>query len=149
MSRTIIWCRAKSSGRGAAAILGRSWDRQLTDEDGPYIELMCGAFTDNQPDFSWLQPGEEKRFTQIFMPYKHIGGAKNASRDAVINLEVGEDQAVIGVYVSSARQVQVVLLKDDQAIYQNELLLTPEAALLKQLQLPPETSSAGTSHCAC
>ena len=47
---------------------GRAWDRQLTDEDGPYIELMCGAFTDNQPDFSWLMPGEEKRFTQVFMP---------------------------------------------------------------------------------
>ncbi|MFN2117707.1 MAG: DUF5107 domain-containing protein, partial [Candidatus Promineifilaceae bacterium] len=28
---------------------GQSWDRQLTDEDGPYIELMCGAYTDNQP----------------------------------------------------------------------------------------------------
>jgi hypothetical protein len=36
---------------------GQAWDRQLTDEDGPYIELMCGAFTDNQPDFSWIQPG--------------------------------------------------------------------------------------------
>ncbi len=39
---------------------GQAWDRQLTDEDGPYIELMCGAYTDNQPDFSWIQPGEEK-----------------------------------------------------------------------------------------
>ena len=67
---------------------GQSWDRQLTDEDGPYIELMCGAYTDNQPDFSWLQPGEEKAFTQIFMPYKQIGGAKNASRDGVLNLEI-------------------------------------------------------------
>ena len=35
---------------------GRAWDRNLTDEDGPYIELMCGVYTDNQPDFSWLCP---------------------------------------------------------------------------------------------
>ena len=41
---------------------GRAWDRILTDEDGPYIELMTGAYTDNQPDFSWLQPDEEKVF---------------------------------------------------------------------------------------
>ena len=31
---------------------GIAWDKQLTDEDGPYIELMTGVFTDNQPDFS-------------------------------------------------------------------------------------------------
>ena len=43
---------------------GKSWDRNLTDEDGPYIELMTGVFTDNQPDFTWLKPQEEKTFTQ-------------------------------------------------------------------------------------
>ena len=31
---------------------GRAWDRNLTDSDGPYIELMTGCFTDNQPDFT-------------------------------------------------------------------------------------------------
>ena len=39
---------------------GKAWDRNLTDEDGPYIELMTGMFTDNQPDFTWLKPFEEK-----------------------------------------------------------------------------------------
>lgn len=67
---------------------GKAWDRQLTDADGPYIELMCGAFTDNQPDFSWLMPGEEKRFTQYFLPYKQIGPATNASQDVVIHFDV-------------------------------------------------------------
>ena len=28
---------------------GRMWDKNLTDEDGPYIELMTGVFCDNQP----------------------------------------------------------------------------------------------------
>lgn len=37
---------------------GRAWDRQLTDEDGPYIELMCGAYTDNQPDFPGYSLGK-------------------------------------------------------------------------------------------
>lgn len=32
---------------------GKAWDRNLTDEDGPYIELMTGVYTDNQPDFTW------------------------------------------------------------------------------------------------
>jgi hypothetical protein len=59
---------------------GRAWDRQLTDEDGPYIELMCGAYTDNQPDFSWIMPGEEKSFKQYFLPYKQNGAVKNATQ---------------------------------------------------------------------
>lgn len=43
---------------------GKAWDRNLTDNDGPYIELMCGVYTDNQPDFSWMHPYEEKTFKQ-------------------------------------------------------------------------------------
>ncbi len=59
---------------------GHAWDRNLTDEDGPYIELMTGVFTDNQPDFSWIQPYEERTFTQYFMPYSELGVVKNATR---------------------------------------------------------------------
>lgn len=66
---------------------GFAWDKNLTDEDGPYIELMTGVFTDNQPDFSWLQPNEEKTFEQYFMPYAGIGAVKNATKEAMVNLE--------------------------------------------------------------
>jgi tetratricopeptide (TPR) repeat protein len=109
---------------------GQAWDRQLTDEDGPYIELMCGAFTDNQPDFSWLQPGEEKRFTQVFMPYKDIGGAKNATEEAIINLEVENGQALVGVYVTRPRTVRVELLQAGDVLYEQELALSPEAGFV-------------------
>jgi len=108
---------------------GKAWDRQLTDEDGPYIELMCGAYTDNQPDFSWIQPGEEKSFTQIFMPYKSIGAAKNASKDAVINLDIIDNQAHIGVYVTRPRKVTIQLLTKDQILFEQSVDLSPEATL--------------------
>ena len=67
---------------------GIAWDRNLTDNDGPYIELMTGVYTDNQPDFTWLQPYETKTFRQYFMPYKNVGEVKNASIEAAINLEI-------------------------------------------------------------
>ena len=38
------------------------WDKILTDNDGPYLEIMVGAYSDNQPDYSWLQPFEERSF---------------------------------------------------------------------------------------
>ena len=66
---------------------GKTWDRNLTDEDGPYIELMTGVFCDNQPDFSWLKPHEEKNFVQYFMPYKTVGRVSNATRDAVLGVD--------------------------------------------------------------
>ncbi|UMP84383.1 DUF5107 domain-containing protein [Klebsiella pneumoniae] len=47
---------ARNSGAGGTGILACAWDRNLTDENGPYIELMTGVFTDNQPDFTWLAP---------------------------------------------------------------------------------------------
>ncbi|PLS29328.1 DUF5107 domain-containing protein [Bifidobacterium parmae] len=70
---------------------GRAWDRNLTDANGPYVELMTGVFTDNQPDFTWLKPYEGKTFTQYFMPYKAVGQVKNASIDAAVNLEIGPE----------------------------------------------------------
>lgn len=78
---------------------GQAWDRQLTDEDGPYIELMTGIYTDNQPDFTWLQPYEAKSFSQYFMPYKGIGMVKNATIDAAVNLEMDETTGMVTVMV--------------------------------------------------
>jgi tetratricopeptide (TPR) repeat protein len=115
---------------------GQAWDRQLTDADGPYIELMCGAYTDNQPDFSWIMPGEEKRFTQIFMPYKAIGPAKNANRDAVVNFELEGSSARAGVYVTQPRQALVQLRYLGTLVWEKAADLSPERALIETIELP-------------
>lgn len=81
---------------------GQAWDRNLTDEDGPYIELMTGIFTDNQPDFSWLQPNEEKTFEQYFMPYAGVGLIKNATKEALLNLEWEGGGAHIKAYATAS-----------------------------------------------
>ena len=81
---------------------GKAWDRNLTDEDGPYIELMTGVFTDNQPDFSWLQPNEEKTFEQYFMPFAEIGMVKNATREAMVNLEWAGGDLLVRVYATAS-----------------------------------------------
>ena len=65
---------------------GYAWDRSLTDEDGPYIELMAGVYTDNQPDFSFLQPGETKTWSQFWYPIRQIGLAQQANCNAAVSL---------------------------------------------------------------
>lgn len=77
---------------------GKAWDRNLTDEDGPYIELMTGVYTENQPDFTWLKPFEEKVFKQYFMPYKKVGQVKNATIHAALGVEQTADGLHVTVY---------------------------------------------------
>lgn len=119
---------------------GRAWDRQLTDEDGPYIELMCGAYTDNQPDFSWLMPGEEKQFAQIFMPYKCIGPATNANEHAVMHLVIEQGAANIGVYVTQPRPIRAALSKNGATFWEKTAALSPEETLCEIIGLPQNTS---------
>jgi tetratricopeptide (TPR) repeat protein len=106
---------------------GKAWDRNLTDEDGPYIELMTGVYTDNQPDFTWLLPNEEKSFTQYFMPYKNIGMVKNATIDLAVNLEVKAGKAVIAVYATSVLEGAVIELRSKERNYlRTQVNLSPE-----------------------
>ncbi len=90
---------------------GQAWDRNLTDEDGPYIELMTGVFTDNQPDFSWLQPYEEKSWVQYFMPYAEVGYVKNASKDAILRVDTKAGKTEVVLYTTSAFDGLHILLR--------------------------------------
>ncbi len=105
---------------------GRAWDRNLTDENGPYIELMTGMFTDNQPDFTFLKPYEEKTFTQYFMPYKQVGAVKNASARVIMSLELTEKKAAVRVYSpETINGAEVGLFKKDETIFSKTTDLSP------------------------
>jgi tetratricopeptide (TPR) repeat protein len=123
------------------AEFGYAWDSNLTDEDGPYVELMAGAYTDNQPDFSWLQPYETKTFSQYWYPIQQIGSAKNANTQAAVNLEFREGRARVGVAVSSPRKVRVALALDGNLIFEEEAVVAPSRPFLKTIETdgaPPE-----------
>jgi len=121
---------------------GQAWDRNLTDENGPYIELMTGMFCDNQPDFTWLKPYEEKIFTQYFMPYKAAGYVKNASENIVLNLEKKDGAAHFTVYATSVyKDARVMLAAGGQIIYDKTLTLSPVHVLEDSVNTDaPETS---------
>ena len=125
---------------------GRAWDRNLTDEATPeemkqwgidrkgfrpYIELMAGVYTENQPDFTWLMPYEEKMFTQYFMPYRELGVVKEASKDLVFNInEVCDGKVEFKVFATSKQEVCVILRNDNgEVYYKKELTISPEEVL--------------------
>ena len=102
---------------------GKAWDRNLTDENGPYIELMTGMFTDNQPDFTFLKPYEEKTFTQYFMPYKAVGEISNASTDVAVNMTIGDGKIDLTFYTPSGINAEVEVTADGENIYTGTLNL--------------------------
>ena len=119
---------------------GQAWDRNLTDEDGPYAELMCGVFADNQPDFSWLQPFEEKEVKQYFLPYKAIGYVRNATVHAAVGLETTRGMAKIGAYASARRRRAIVCLyRTGREILKRILDLSPDAPFTAEVRLPKNT----------
>lgn len=121
---------------------GKAWDNHLTDSDGPYFELMCGVYTDNQPDFSWIMPNEVREFKQYFMPYKEIGYVKNASIDAMVNLDIMEDKAMIQVYVTQERTITVRLRKNTAVLHEASLTLSPETSYQQTVTLTSSNEDA-------
>ena len=116
---------------------GFAWDRNLTDEDGPYVEIMTGVFTDNQPDFSWILPDEERTFTQYFMPYSELGVVKNATKDALVNVEVQGAHVSLKFYATAAHEKATVTLRTDtQELYSEVIDISPERPYQHNILLP-------------
>lgn len=108
---------------------GQAWDINLTDNNGPYIELMTGVYTDNQPDFTWLKAFEEKTFTQYFMPYKGCGYAKNASTKLVLNFEEVKEGVKLMVYPTSCyEKVTIKLTQGTKEVFRTKCDITPYSA---------------------
>lgn len=117
---------------------GRAWDRNLTDEDGPYIELMAGVYTENQPDFSWLMPFEEKEFTQYFLPYRELGMVKSACKDLLLNLEMRvQGQLAELMLFATKKDTYHITVKDsnDVTILSETRVLSPEEVYTQEIKI--------------
>ncbi len=116
---------------------GYAWDRELTDADGPYVELMAGVFTDNQPDFSFLLPGEVRTFSQSWYPIVGTGPVHEANLDVAVSLERTEAGARVGVAATREfRGAVVALLAGGATIDQRVVDLAPDRPFVTDVDLP-------------
>jgi len=109
-------CPGKKQWTWGNQDFGYAWDRNLTDPDAsgrhrPYIELMAGAYTDNQPDFSYLQPGETKTWRQYWYPIRQIGPARRANAEAAVSLSVARGVVRVGVCVTRDRPDSLIRVR--------------------------------------
>jgi tetratricopeptide (TPR) repeat protein len=118
---------------------GYAWDRNLTESDGPYVELMAGVYTDNQPDFSFLAPGETKAFNQFWYPIREIGVPDFANLHAALRVCVDGGQAQIHLLVTHpvpSATVRITTGVGEPVFWTGTLL--PESPAIITLPLPPE-----------
>ncbi len=115
---------------------GYAWDRNLTDADGPYIELMLGVFTDNQPDFTFLQPGETKAWSVYWYPVQKIGAACAANANAAASLALEKNTANIGVAVTQPRSLRVELWRGAKRLRDWSADAAPDRPFLASAKLP-------------
>ncbi|MDN3241477.1 DUF5107 domain-containing protein [Glycomyces tritici] len=110
------------------APFGWAWDAHLTDDNGPYVELMAGVFTDNQPDFAFLAPGETKTFSQYWYPIQDTGPVHQATLDAAVRLDIDGTRVRIAAAATSSRPgAKIRLRAGDRTVYAAEGDLAPGA----------------------
>ena len=116
---------------------GQATEGLLTENDGPYVEIMVGAFSDNQPDYSWIKPYEVKSFKQYWYPVKDIEGFKNANLNGAVNLEKREDNKVFLGYYSTQKinKARIILKRKEAVVLEKTVEISPEKAFTTSLKL--------------
>lgn len=122
--------------------LAESWERALTDTDGPYCELMAGSYTDDQPDFAWLAPYETKCFSQYWYPTRLLQCATYANLDAAVSVDKKGCDSKIRLNVTSAIDGAVLRVYDGcSMVLETSVSLKPCECFEKDVCLSDELYS--------
>ena len=124
------------------------WENILTDTDGPYIELMCGNYSDNQPDYAWLKPYETKIAVQSWYPIRELAGARNANLDAAVNLDIADGRIKLAFNTTSARKnARVVLTLADKVILEKTIDIAPDKPFVAEVAAQDIQDKYGLGAC--
>lgn len=109
----------------------------LTDTAGHYIELMSGAYSDNQPDYTWIYPYELKKFSQYWYGLRDIGGVKKASKQAAINMDLLKDGKVLiaALTTEELNGLELSLWLKDKRIFCKKIDTTPASPFVEILEI--------------
>ncbi len=116
---------------------GLKTNEGLTDNDGRYIELMAGFYTDNQPDYSWLEPYETKFGKMVWFPIRELGGLKYANRNGAMNYEVKDAAIEVRLNTTSPHKTARFVLKGKGKEIKSEVIsISPAEPRKINVKLP-------------
>lgn len=120
---------------------GKLWDKILTDADGPYVELMVGAWSDNQPDYSWIKPYETKVIKQYWYPVREIGAFKNANLYGAVNLELLDNNLARMAFNTTSRHAnaRIILRAKRNVVHEETIEIGPDRPFTREVAIPAGT----------
>ncbi len=120
---------------------GDVWHRNLTDEDGPYLEIMTGCYTDNQPDFAFLAPDETKTFEQTWYALTELPDLKNAEKSGAVGFSLEDGVLSAGVNVTAEQPgARLRIAVRDETLLDETVSLTPGTACRRTVAVPADTA---------
>ncbi len=118
---------------------GRLWEKVLTDGDLPLVELQIGAYSDNQPDYHWLMPGETKVFSHFWFPVREIGVWDYANLEGAVSLKLEEGRVKLGWSPTAGnRGARVILSCKGKEFFRRTVDVDPAAPLLTEVKAPKD-----------
>ncbi len=118
---------------------GKMWDKMLTDTDGPYLELMAGAYSDNQPDYSWIQPYETKTIKQFWFPIRDLGGMSYANVNGALFVQKKKNAVTLTALTTQPHENATILVSAlDRILWQEKVNIAPNTIIRQDISLQPD-----------
>lgn len=127
---------AKCREWGSGAV-GQVKEGKMTEISGPHVTIMVSAYSDNQPDYTWIKLYEVKKRKQYWYPVKDLEGFKNANLDAAVNLEKRQNNFAFLGYHSTQKldNARIILKKETDIIFQEDVQISPVKVFTQLINL--------------
>ena len=112
------------------------WRQSLSDDNSAYIELQAGLFR-NQETYGMLEPQEQVRFSEYWIPARDLGGITRATADAVLNVSARERG--LGLELNVTRvfpDARVRVRQGDRVLFDKVATLTPRVTWRADVDAP-------------
>ena len=141
-----LWASSRSGG---------IWEDLLTDTDGQYIEFQAGRLFDqyaggavNPISQVGFDPYVMDRWSEIWFPFKEIGGMEDASKHGVLNVEYEDESIYVGINALQNLNHELEIRINGNIIFVEKLDLKPMDVFSTKLPASPtddiEISILGT-----
>ena len=128
-----LWSMARS---------GAIWEDLLTDTDGQYMEFQAGRLLNqyspgeiNPISQANFEPYVLDRWTEIWFPFKEIGGMVDATEYGVLNVKETDKVLYIGINALQSLNDKLRVSINGKEVYSEEISLKPMGVFSKELAL--------------
>ncbi len=116
----------------------KRWEEELTDHDGPYLEIQAGRF-DTQHDLALFPPRESQSFREFWLPVPGLGGWDAASSTLLCRWMRETDPPQLTIFSAALQSLPIRVYQDGRILEEAEVRVGPEENTVVRLGVDRET----------